>query len=472
MNPTLRRALVLEREPLPSLTRKGWYPWLVVATVCVGAFIGQLDASIMSLVLPALEEAFHRPLSQVQWVALAYLLVLIGFLIPLGRLADNFGRKALYTLGFLVFIAGSALCGFAPGLPVLIGARVLQGVGAAMLQANSVAIITATVPETTLGRAIGVQGVAQALGLAVGPAVGGFLIGWLDWRWVFFINVPVGILGSALAWVALPRTSGGGRGERVSGWGTLLLFTGLAVLLLALSFLHAAGYLLPVSAALLLGFWALERWGAAPLLKPAVLRAPGLLAGLTAALLSYAVLFGGLLAVPLLLERVFGATPGQAGLVLTVVPVTLALVAEGGGLLSDRYGTRLPTVTGMGFAVGGLMLMEGIRSASDPRLFAGLALLGVGMGLFIPANNAGVMRAAPTASLGLTGGLINMMRGLGASLGIALVSAVLMVRVGRGPTHVASSAGVGSGVGIALAGLAAAALLGLFLSLRGRRPAS
>jgi MFS family permease len=256
----------------------------------------------------------------------------------------------------------------------------------------------------------------------------------------------------------------------VTGLGILLLFSGLAFLLLALTFLHAAQYLLPVSAALLAGFWAVERWGAAPLLEPAVLGAPGLLVGLMAALLSYAVLFGGLLAVPLLLERVFGATPGQAGLVLTVVPVTLALVAEGGGLLSDRYGTRLPTVAGMGFAVGGLLLMEGIQSAADPRLFAGLALLGLGMGLFIPANNAGVMKAAPPSSLGLTGGLINMMRGLGASLGIALVSAVLLVRVGRGPSHVASSAGVGSGVGIALEGLAAAALLGLLLSLRSRRP--
>ncbi len=177
-----------------------------MGTVCIGAFIGQLDASIMSLVLPTLEEAFHQPLSHVQWVALIYLLVLTGLLIPLGHLADSFGRKALYTLGFLLFIVGSALCGLSPDLPFLIAARALQGVGAAMLQANSVAIITAAVPAGMLGRAIGVQGVAQALGLAMGPAVGGLLIGWLSWRWVFFINVPIGLLGSALAWLVLPRT--------------------------------------------------------------------------------------------------------------------------------------------------------------------------------------------------------------------------------------------------------------------------
>ncbi len=173
------------------------------------------------------------------------------------------------------------------------------------------------------------------------------------------------------------------------------------------------------------------------MVAPAVVRARGLPAGLTAALLSYTVLFGGLLAVPLLLERVFSATPAHAGLILTTVPLTLALVAEAGGFMADRSGPRLPTVSGMGLAVGGLLLLEGVRSGTGPFLFAGLLLLGLGMGLFIPANNASIMKAAPASNLGLTGGLLNMMRGLGASFGVALVSAALLLQAGTGPSHVA-----------------------------------
>jgi len=463
--------LLVEREPLESFASRPSYHWLVVGTVCIGAFIGQLDASIMSLVLPTLEVSFHSPLRHVQWVALIYLLVLTGLLIPLGRLADGFGRKALYTLGFLLFIAGSALCGFAPDLPVLIAARGLQAIGAAMLQANSVAIITAAVPTGMLGRAIGVQGVAQAIGLAVGPAVGGFLIGWLDWRWVFFINVPIGLAGSTLAWLVLPRSGArhAVRGLHVAG--VLVLSLGVASLLLGLTFLGEGLVLFPLAIVLLGAFVVGELRSPSPLVAREVVRARGLSAGLVAALLSYTVLFGGLLAVPLLLERVFGVGAAHAGVVLTTVPLTLAVVAEAGGLMADRIGPRLPTVSGMALAVGGLMLLEGVRGGTGLPLFGGLALLGIGMGLFIPANNASIMQAAPRANLGLTGGLINMMRGLGASFGIALVGVAMMIHAGSGPSHVVEAEQVRAGVGWSLYALAAAAVLGGVLSIVRQRPA-
>src|SRR5712691_10957789 len=183
------------------------YRWLVVGTVCLGAFLGQLDASIAGLVLPTLEDVFNAPVASVEWVALAYLLTLAALVVPLGRLADLLGRKMLYTWCFVIFITGSALCGIAPALSWLIAARVLQAFGAAMLQANSVAIITAAVPRRALGRAIGVQGAAQAVGLSVGPSVGGLLIQTLGWQWVFFIAVPVGLIGTVVAWLVLPRTT-------------------------------------------------------------------------------------------------------------------------------------------------------------------------------------------------------------------------------------------------------------------------
>src|SRR5579884_323687 len=200
-------SLLVEHPPLAALARWPAYRWLVVGTVCVGAFLGQLDASIAGLVLPTLEDVFGAPVASVEWVAIAYLLTLAALVVPLGRMADLLGRKMLYTWGFLVFIVGSGLCGLMPNLPLLIACRVLQAVGAAMLQANSVAIITAAVPRRALGKAIGIQGAAQAVGLSVGPSVGGFLIDALGWQWVFFIAVPFGILGTVGAWFVLPCTT-------------------------------------------------------------------------------------------------------------------------------------------------------------------------------------------------------------------------------------------------------------------------
>jgi MFS family permease len=204
-----------------------------------------LDASIAGLVLPTLEETFAAPVAAVTWVAIAYLVVLAALVVPFGRLADLAGRKLLYTGGFVVFIIGSALCGIAPSLEWLIAFRVLQAVGAAMLQANSVAIITAAVVRRRLGRAIGVQGAAQAIGLSVGPSLGGLLIDSLGWRWVFFIAVPFGVFGTALAWLVLPRTTTAAAPEareRFDWLGAVLLGPSVALVLLALTFANDWGW--------------------------------------------------------------------------------------------------------------------------------------------------------------------------------------------------------------------------------------
>ncbi|MGH3851515.1 MAG: MFS transporter, partial [Pseudonocardiaceae bacterium] len=174
--------------------------------MCIGAFMGQLDASIVSLALPTLHRQFAITIGAVEWVALADLLTLVSTVIAVGRLADMAGRKLLYTYGFIVFIAGSAACGLAPSFAVLVGARVFQALGAAMLQANSVAIIVQAVPRGKLGRSIGVQGAAQAVGLALGPAVGGLLVTAGGWRLIFFINIPMGIAGTILGWFLIPRS--------------------------------------------------------------------------------------------------------------------------------------------------------------------------------------------------------------------------------------------------------------------------
>ena len=467
MRVTLLERVLREPPPAARLRRLDAYPWVIVATVCIGAFMGQLDTSIVSLVLPALEEQFNTGLHNVQWVAIIYLLVLTGLLTPLGRMADELGRKALYTWGFFVFIVGSALCGLAPSLPVLVAARAVQALGGAMLQANSVALITAAVPREKLGRAIGVQATAQALGLAIGPTVGGLLISWLDWRWVFWVNVPFGVAGTILARYTLPRTEGERSAAPFNRIGSVLMPLGIASLLLAFTYFSMIPYFISAAAVLLLAFIYSERKAAEPLLGADVIGVPGMVGGVSAALLSYTVLFGGLFAVPILLERVFGAAPDRAGLILTTVPAVLTVVAQFGGYLGDRFGTRLPTASGMTVAGAGLALMWWAARGALGPLEAGLVLFGFGVGLFVPSNNASIMAAAPPGRLGVAGGLLNMMRGLGASFGVALVGVAMRLHVGK-PTHLGAHAHVLHGFRLAVAALFVAALAAGVLSV-GRR---
>ncbi|MBU4465903.1 MAG: MFS transporter, partial [Actinobacteria bacterium] len=172
---------LLHEAPRPASIRDSpRAPWLIVITVCVGAFMGQLDASIVTVAIPAMRSDLHASIDEVEWVALVYLLVLVGTIAAVGRISDMFGRKLLYIYGFILFTVSSLACGLSPTIEWLLLSRAFQAVGAAMLQANSVALIRTNVPKTSLGRAIGLQGAAQAIGLALGPSVGGLLVGLAD----------------------------------------------------------------------------------------------------------------------------------------------------------------------------------------------------------------------------------------------------------------------------------------------------
>jgi EmrB/QacA subfamily drug resistance transporter len=482
------RHLLAERPPLPGLARQPYYHWLVVGTVCVGAFLGQLDASIASLVLPTLENVFQAPVAAVEWVALAYLLALAALVVPIGRLADLLGRKALYVTGFVVFILGSALCGLAPTLGWLIVFRVVQAVGAALLQANSVAIIAAAARPNELGRAIGVQGAAQALGLAVGPSVGGLLIAALGWQWVFFIAVPFGIVGAALGWLILPVTAHAPRAEaeaeRFDWLGAVLFGPAIALGLLALSYGNVWGWTSPrlaivvIAAGALLALFAwVELRARYPLVDFVLLQNRAFVAGIAAGLLSYAVLFGSLFLLPFEFQRGLGRGPAEAGLLLSPIPIALGLVAPWAGLLADRLGARALTVTGMlvaALALVGLALAPG---APLPIVLGLLGILGAGVGLFTPANNSAIMSSAPPHRRGVAAGLLNMTRSLGTSLGVAAVGTLLALclaaRLGHPVTSTldAPPAAVQFAFQAVLVVLAALALISALLSAARGAPA-
>ena len=466
---SFRRHLLTEpRRPavVRASSRAHWY---VVGTVCIGAFMGQLDASIVTLALPRLSRELHSSVGAVEWVALTYLLVLVATVATVGRIADAVGRKLLYVYGFAVFTAGSVLCGLAPTLAVLIAARALQAVGAAMLQANSVALITEAMPPRLLGRGIGVQGTAQALGLALGPAIGGALLALGGWRLIFLVNLPAGAVGLALGWFLLPRS----RSRRALGQsdrlGALLLAFAVAGPLLYLSLAGRAGYTNPVLLAVLaaglaaaVAFIGHERRVAEPLIDLSILRRPALSVGLSSGLVSYLVLFGTLFVVPYYLsaEHVQAAL---IGLQLAVLPVAIGVAALIAGRLLDRLGAR-PLTTG-GLLLTGAGLLEIAFGHGVIGLLVGLAVAGLGLGAFTPANNATIMAASPPGHTGVIGGVLNMTRGVGTALGVALASALYITASGASSAS-ASPAAAATGLTVALAALGSTALaVGLALLL-------
>ncbi|MFR0355677.1 MFS transporter [Streptomyces sediminimaris] len=430
--------------------------WLAVGTVCFGAFMGQLDASIVTLTYGSLRTGFHASLAAVEWVSLAYLLTLVALLVPAGRLADAHGRKLLYLYGFAVFTLASAACGFAPSLWALVAFRVVQAAGAAMMQANSVALVTTSAPRERMRSALGVQAAAQALGLALGPTVGGVLVSTLGWRWVFFVNVPVGLVALVGGHYLLPRTRARTKVARFDWSGLALLAVATTSALLGVS--AASGLAVPgwgvallfvVAAVAGRQFVRRQRRTAAPLLDLDLLRVRAVATGLIGALSGYLVLFGPLVLVPVVLTA-RGSSELTAGAVLTALPAGFALAATGGdrllpGSLTDR-GRCLAGAGVFALATAALLFVPLTTGPLVPLL----ALTGLGLGTFTPANNTMIMGAIPARSSGTGGGLVNMTRGLGTALGVALVTLAL---------HLVAGGGVRAGARWAAAVLLAASVL-------------
>jgi MFS family permease len=416
--------------------------------------MGQLDASIVTLAFPALQHQFAASLAGVQWVSLAYLLVLVALLVPVGRWSDRFGRKLVYLYGFAVFTGASAACGLAPSLTALIALRMVQAAGAAMLQANSVALVATSTPAAKRRTALAVQAAAQAMGLAAGPLVGGLLIAALGWRSIFLVNLPVGLIALASGWFLLPRTRQLAQRSGADPLGIALLATTAGGGLVALSSLSGLG--LPagliagsagaaVLACASLGWW--ERRAAAPLVDIRMLAASGTAPALGGALCAYLVLFGPLVLVPQLLAA-HGDSALRTGLLLTALPAGFGLAAVAAERLLPASWSNCDRCI-----AGGLLASASAAALAIPApvivLAIALGLLGIGLGAYIPANNAEIMAAVPARHAGTAGGMVNLARGLGTALGVAIVTLAL---------HAGARLGQADGGRLAIGALAAAAL--------------
>ncbi|OIV35766.1 MFS transporter [Mangrovactinospora gilvigrisea] len=441
--------MLTTERPRPEAVRSRPGAWaLAVGTVCFGAFMGQLDASIVTLTYGSLRTEFHTSLAAVQWVSLAYLLTLVALLIPVGRLSDAHGRKLLYLYGFVLFTAASAACGFAPTLGLLVVFRAVQAVGAAMLQANSVALVTTSAPRARMRTALGIQAAGQALGLALGPTIGGAMVATIGWRWVFWINVPIGIVAVVAGHYLLPRTRHRNAGSGFDWAGLALLTVATTALLLGIS--AASGLSLPAwsvvalfAVAVAAGWGFVRRQGRArdPLLSLRLLRVRSVSSGLVGALCAYLALFGPLVLVPQVL-RAHGDGALAAGVMLTALPAGFAVAATLADRVLPRGLSDRARCTAGGVVVAaalvGLLLTPAVPGVLVPLL----GVLGLGLGLFMPSNNALVMASIPTEFAGTGGGLVNMARGLGTALGVALVTLGMHLGGNAGAWGVLVAAGV------------------------------
>lgn len=452
MSPILY-GLMAEPAPLAWLERQAWHPWLVVGLVSMGAFIGQLDATIVQLTLPTLGHTFDVSLQSVSWIALSYLAAFVAFLPIFGRLCEMFGRKTLYIFGYLIFIAASALCGFASSFEQLVFFRFLQGVGGSILGANSISILVKAVSPEQRGRALGWFAAAQAVGMSAGPALGGLLLATLGWQWIFWLTVPFGALAIVLGWLALPRSTGM-QPDRGFDWGGALLI-GPALILVVAVLNHVSSWglsspmtlgSLAVAVLLLVLLVRRERVFHAPLINPGLFRSLAFCSAATGVALAYALLFGMFFLMSFAQGHGFGVPPATGGLHLAIISVAIGLTAPFSHAVSERLGGRWIGPAGMALSFTAVtLLFSTLGRVENHRLFDGIAyaLFGLGLGLFIAPNNQVAIAAVPPASSAPAGSLLNLMRALGTSLGVAGGATILALNLessdGTSRTWLASS---------------------------------
>ncbi|HEY8081428.1 MAG TPA: MFS transporter [Acidimicrobiales bacterium] len=426
----------------PERARPDWlrrHPkgyWFAVGAVCLGALMSQLDTGMVTVAYPTLHRAFKVPLSSVVWVGLSTLLTVVATLVAFGKRADMWGRKRVYVDGFVVFIAGAVAAALAQSFAWLLAARVVEGIGVAMVQANSVALVTASVPRERRAAALGLQGTAQAAGLALGPLVGGLVLAELSWRWVFVASVPIALLALPAALLFIPRSRDLRPLVRLDLVGAGLI--GVAAVGIIGGFTQGARYGWSGAAPLFLGIgvvaalalFPVERRIANPLLDLRALRDRRVSSGLVTATLTYLSFFGALVAAPFYVEAL-GHSPATAGVVTMALPLGLAVIAPFAGRLRRHVAERVAIP--LSFVVVALGLAFAARSSSLAAVSVGLAVAGVGLGTVNTMNNVSIMQGVAATDRGAASALVNMVRALGTALGLALVTTLLSTL--GGPHH-------------------------------------
>lgn len=461
---------VPDEAVVESTERRASVRW-ALASLSLAMLLSSLGTSIANVGLPTLALAFDASFQQVQWIVLAYLLAITTLIVSVGRLGDLIGRRRLLLAGIVVFTLASVLCGVAPTLGLLIAARGVQGLGAAIMMALAIALVGETVPKARLGSAMGLLGTTSAIGTALGPSLGGVLISGLGWRAIFLVNVPLGLLSLLLAYRYLPIDQPHPKTER-AGFdhvGTLLLALTLAAYALAMTIGRGSFGLLNVGLLLAAGcgaglFVRAEARVSSPLIRLAMFRDPALNASLAMNALVSTVMMATLVVGPFYLSRGLGLDAALVGIVMSVGPIISILSGVPAGRIVDRSGAPLMVMVGLvAMAAGSVALSVLPAMFGIAGYIAAIAVLTPGYQLFQAANNTAVMMDVHQDQRGVMSGMLSLSRNLGLITGASLMGAVFAFAAMTSDIATAHPAAVASGMQVTFA--LAAALIGVALGI-------
>jgi EmrB/QacA subfamily drug resistance transporter len=449
--------------------------WWTLVAVAFGLFMIMLDNTVVNVALPSIERDLKVSIDSLEWIVTAYALVFAALLITGGKLGDLYGRRRIFVVGLVVFTGSSLACGFAPSAGFLIGARAVQGVGAALMSPASLSIITATFPPRQRGQAIGIWAGVSALALAIGPLTGGLIVDNINWNWIFFVNVPVGILGIVASQVFITESRDTSHEQSVDLPGLATSGLGLFALSYALIEGNRHGWssaeilgLFAAAAMLLVAFVLVERHQRLPMLDLSLFKNGAFAGANIVALLVSLGMFGVFFFVSLYIQNVLGYTPTQAGAMFLPMTLLIILVAPFAGKQSDRIGSRWLMAAGMTVLGVSLLLYQRAGVHSDFwTLLPAMVLGGFGMALTMSPMTSAAMSAVPVDKAGVGSGVLNSFRQVGGAMGIAAMGAILASYLHVAPTSPLARQEYVNGLhaallvsaGIVFAGAAAAVLL-------------
>ncbi|HEY8705836.1 MAG TPA: MFS transporter [Gaiellaceae bacterium] len=407
--------------------------WWTLAAVSFGLFMIMLDNTVVNVALPSIEKDLHISISQLEWIVTAYALTFAALMITGGKLADLYGRRRIFVVGLAIFTLSSLACGFAPNAGFLIGARAVQGIGAALMNPATLSIITATFPPKQRGQAIGIWAGVSAMALAIGPLAGGLIVDNINWNWIFFVNVPVGVLGIVVSRFFIDESRDTSHEQSIDLPGLVTSGAGLFALCYALIEGNAKGWasaeilgLFAAAAVLLVAFVLLESRQRLPMLDLSLFKIGSFVGANVVAMLVSLGMFGVFFFVSLYIQNILGYSPTKAGAAFLPMTILIILLAPVAGKQSDRIGSRW--LMGGGMTVLGISLLlyqrVGLHSTFWTLLPA-MVLGGVGMAFTMSPMTSAAMGSVPIDKAGVGSGVLNSFRQVGGALGIALMGAIL-----------------------------------------------
>lgn len=410
---------------------------LILFSVVLMTFMACLDGSIVNVALPVMAGKLATSMESISWVVTSYLIVIAATILIFGRLGDIHGKTEIFKYGVIFFTLASLICGLANSFPLLIVARIVQGVGGAAAMATNQGIIAQVFPSNERGRALGIAGAAVALGTLVGPPLGGFMVGALSWHFIFLINVPIGIFAFILGARVLPR--GQRIAEKMDLKGAILFILGILALFGSLLIGEAIGYTQP---AIMLGFaialisliifLRVEQKIPFPLLELRIFRNGLFSLSLFCGFISFMAIHCPLIIQPFYFQHVLKLSPAVTGLFMAIMPLILMVVAPASGALSDKIGSEFLTFLGLLLTSASLFLMSMLNEHSPGLVIAiFIAISAIGNGLFQSPNTSLIMSTVPKSKLGVAGSVNALLRNLGMVTGITLSTIILYNRMSK-----------------------------------------